>query len=116
MDILIQSPRIKLSNRLEKIIYKKFERFGKLSDRILRCEIVLKKEKSAVNEGYLVEARLVIPGNDLFASEYGPKFEVAAEDVCLQLARQFRKRKTRLKSKKIVRRRSKTAVSDEELE
>ncbi len=115
MDILIQSPRITVTNRVERIVYEKFERLAKVSDRIVRCEVVLKKEKRDSNDGYLVEARLVIPGNDLFAKEYGSKFEVAAEEVCLDLERQLRKRKTKLASK-TKSRKTKQKVSDEELE
>ena len=100
MEIIIQSPRIKLSKRIEEVIYNKFERLEKASDRIIRCEVVLKKEKDAKNSGYLVEARLVVPGNDLFAKESGPKFEVAAEDVCLDLERQLRKRKVKPASRR----------------
>ncbi len=100
MQIIIQSPRIKLSNRIERIIYEKFERLEKVSDRIIRCEVVLKKVKDAKNSGYVVEARLVVPGNDLFAKESGPKFEVAAEDVCLDLERQLRKRKVKPASRR----------------
>ena len=77
--------------------------------------VVLKKEKSDTNEGYLVEARLMIPGNDLFAKEYGPKFEVAAENACLDLERQLRKRKTKLASKTRARK-VKAKAADEELE
>jgi putative sigma-54 modulation protein len=93
MKIIIQSPHIKLSNRIERVIAEKFERLEKVSDRIIRCEIVLKKEKNAKDNDFVVEARLAVPGNDLFSKESGPKFEIAAEDVCLDLERQLRKRK-----------------------
>lgn len=100
MDIIIQSPRIKLSRRIERVIYDKFERLEKASDRVIRCEVVLKKVKDSKNNGYLVEARLVVPGNDLYAKESGPKFEVAAEDACLDLERQLRKRKVKPASRR----------------
>ncbi len=102
---------------MEQILFEKFERLEKLSDRIIRCEVVLRKEKNDTEDYFLVEARLIIPGNDLFAKESGPKFEVAAEKACLDLERQCRKRKTRQQPKaraKAVRR--KTKVDDEELE
>lgn len=113
MDILIQSPRIKLSNRIERIIFGKFERFEEVSDRIIRCDVVLKKDKSASDNDFVVEARLVIPGNDLFAKEAGPKFEIAAEDVCLNLERQLRKWKSKTRPTTKAKR---PAVSDEEYE
>lgn len=110
MDILIRSPRIRLSQRIERIVRAKFARFEKISDRILRCEVLLKKEKNARDEEFVAEARLIIPGNDLFAKEKAVKFEVAAEEVCHDLERQLAKQKT--KWAKHPRR----AASDEEME
>lgn len=97
MDILIKSPRIKLSNRIERIIFEKFGRFEKANDRIIRCDVTLKKEKNATDNDFVVDAKLVMPGNDLFAKESGPKFEIAAENVCLDLQRQLRKIKSKAK-------------------
>ena len=117
MDIILQSPHIRISNRIERILFEKFERLEKLSDRILRCEVVVRKDKDANDNDFIVEARLNIPGNDLFAKETGPKFEMAAEKAYLDLVRQCKKRKTKLQPKvraKAVRK--KTKVNDEELE
>lgn len=117
MDIILQSPHIRLSNRMERILFEKFERLEKIAERALRCEVVLRKEKEASDNDFIVEARLVIPGNDLFAKETGPKFEIAAENACVDLERQFRKRKTRLQPKaraKAIRKKRK--VEEEELE
>lgn len=117
MDIIIQSPRIRVSNRLERILFEKFERLEKVSDRALRCEVVLRKEKNAKDNDFVVEARLIIPGNDLFAKESGPKFEIAAENACLDLERQSRKRKTRQQPKARAKAmRKKAKVDEEELE
>jgi putative sigma-54 modulation protein len=117
VDIILQSPRIRLSNRMERVLFEKFERLEKVSDLIIRCEVVLRKEKADDDNGFIVEARLIIPGNDLFAKESGPKFEIAAENACADLERQFRKRKTKLQPKaraKAIRKKAK--VDDEELE
>ncbi len=117
MDIILQSPRIRLSNRMERVLFEKFERLEKVSDRIIRCEVVLRKEKADDDNNFIVEARLNIPGNDLFAKESGPKFEIAAENACADLERQFRKRKTKLQPKARAKARTKKAkVEDEELE
>lgn len=115
MDILIQSPHTRVSNRVDRIVFEKFERLEKIFDRIVRCEVVLRKEKSASEEGYRVEARLIIPGNDLFAKERGPKFEVAAENACLDLERQLKKRKTKLSARNKARKVN-VPINEEELE
>lgn len=117
VDILIKSPRITISSRIERILFEKFERLEKITDRIIRCEVVLKRQKSSTAEDCTVESRLVIPGNDLFAKETAPKFEVAAENACLDLERQLRKRKTKLSPKaKAKVGKARQPVNDEELE
>lgn len=102
---------------MESILFEKFERLEKLSDRFLRCEVVVRKNKDAKDNDFIVEARLIIPGNDLFAKETGPKFEIAAENAYLDLERQCRKRKTKLQPKARAKAlRKKAKVDDEELE
>ena len=70
MKFNIQTPHIqKLNEITQKAVQEKFERLEKQYDRIERCNILLKKEKNAKRDNYLVEATLVVPGNDLFAKE-----------------------------------------------
>lgn len=117
MDIIVQSPRIRISNRLESVMFEKFARFEEPSFRIIRCEVVLRKERNFTNNNFIVEARLILPGKDLFAGEAGTKFETAAENVCLDLEHQLRKRKTRLTPRAREKARAKKLVmSEEELE
>ena len=100
MKITIQTPHIqKLNEETQKAIQEKFERFEKEYDRIERCNILLKKEKNTKRENFLVEATLVVPGNDLFAKELADSFEIAAEKVCQDLERQIKKHKAKLHQK-----------------
>jgi ribosome-associated translation inhibitor RaiA len=57
--------------------------------------IVLKKEKNNKMETSIVEARLGISGNDLFASAHAERFSQAAEMVCLALESQIKKHKAK---------------------
>lgn len=91
--MIIQSPRLKPSKHIERVVSEKFQRFEQLSDRIIRCDILLKKEKDSRDDGFIVEAKLAVPGRDLFAKESAAKFEIAAEKVCEDLERQLRKHK-----------------------
>jgi len=93
MKYIIQSPKKEVSLEKEELIQKKFKRFEKMLNGMIRCDIVLKKEKSGEQESYWVEGRLHIPGNDLFAKEQGASYEIAAEKVCVDLENQIRKQK-----------------------
>lgn len=100
MNFIIQTPHIqKLNPETQKAVLGKFERFERQFNRIERCSILLKKEKNAKRSNFLVEATLVVPGNDLFAKELAESFEVAAEKVCLNLESQIKKRKSKLHQK-----------------
>ncbi len=113
MEVLIKAQRIRLSRRIESIVRGKFARLGKVSDRILRCEVVLKKEKDAHDEICVVAARLIIPGNDLFAKEKAGKFEIAAEATCHDLEHQLERLKTQWSKRS---RPADIFASDEEME
>lgn len=101
MTVIIQSPHQRISAKTRQVIEEKFERFNKMMDRIEQCHIVLKKEKNNKQETAIVEARLVIPGNDLFAREQAGILSQAAELVCIDLENQIRKQKEKANSKHV---------------
>jgi putative sigma-54 modulation protein len=114
MQYVIQSPRIRISDKTEIAIQEKFDRLEKVFDRILQGNIVLKKEKEDKQNYFVVEARLAVPGNDLFAREKAESFEIAAEKVVLDLESQVKKHKAKLNVRAAVP--VDKLVSDEELE
>ncbi len=114
MQYTLQSPHLKVSSRTDRVIQNKFERFERLFDRIEQCHVVLKKEKNGKQENFIVEARLAVPGNDLFAREQATSFEIAAENTCLALENQIKKHKARLNKKAM--RSVDQIINDEELE
>ena len=68
MKIDIQTPGIKARQELLDLITEKVSKLEHLSDRILEARVLLKTEKSDIRDNKICEIRLVIPGNDLFAS------------------------------------------------
>jgi len=114
MNYIIQSPKKEVSLEKEERIQNKFKRFEKMLNGLMRCDILLKKEKNGEQESYVVEGRLYIPGNDLFAKEQGASYEIAAEKVCVDLENQIRKQKE--KGNKRTTKPVDQLVNDEELE
>ncbi|MDZ4713856.1 MAG: HPF/RaiA family ribosome-associated protein [Cytophagales bacterium] len=100
MNIIIQSPGIKISRRLERALIHTFSRLENKSTEIIRCDVMLRKESNEQKNDFLVDARLMVPGNDLFASDRGIRFETAAEKVRASLLRQVRKFKKKPVSQK----------------
>ncbi len=114
MNYIIQSPNKEVSLEKEEFIQKKFKHLEKLLPEMMRCDIVLRMEKSEEQNSYVVEAKLMIPGNDLFAKEQATSYEMAAENVCIDLENQIRKQKEK-KNKRLTKPVDQF-VNDEELE
>ena len=81
MNYIIQSPNKEVSLEREEVIKEKFRRFEKLHPRMIRCDIVLRMEKNSEQNSFIVEGKLMVPGNDLFAKEQASSYEQAAEQV-----------------------------------
>jgi putative sigma-54 modulation protein len=71
----------------------------KLFESIAQCNIVLKKQKNDKQNNFIVEAKLEVPGNDLYASDQAESFEIATEKVCKDLESQVKKHKEKLYQK-----------------
>lgn len=101
MTIIIQAPHQRIAKNTRQAIEEKFRRFDRRYGRIEDCRVVLKKEKFQTLEQCIVEAKLAIPGNDLFAREAADGFLKAAEMVCIDLENQIKKHKEKLNPKHV---------------
>lgn len=77
MKLTIQTPDLKATKRLIKFVKQRVAKITNDRDRILGEHVILKLDKSSTPEDKICELRLVIPGNDLFASRRGETFEEA---------------------------------------
>ena len=77
MKIIIQTPDFKAQPELMDYVNEKVEKLGQFSDRILESRVLLKLDRSDTKDNKISEIKLVIPGNDLFASKQGKSFEEA---------------------------------------
>jgi ribosomal subunit interface protein len=96
MQIVIESPRIRLNEKLEKLVREKFGKIGKLYDRIAHCSVILRKEKNDRQKKYVVSANMSLPKAVLFGEERAESFEVAVDKVARELEHQLLKHKRRL--------------------
>jgi len=114
MNYIIASSTKEVSLEREEIIKKKFKRFETKLPGMIRCDIVLRTEKNGEQNSYIVESKLLIPGNDLFAKEQASSYELAAEKVCIDLENQIRKQKEKRNKRNI--KPADQFINDEELE
>ena len=64
-----------------------------MSDRIVSCDVLLKKEENDKQLKYIVEARLNVPGKSLFATERAETFEIALDKLIDDVIHQLRRYK-----------------------
>ena len=91
MDIIIRSPGVRLNDRTHIAIQEQLEKLEHLLPGLIICEVQAFKEKSGEARPCVVQARLVLPGKDLFAKEQGRNYIHATRLLAEDLENQLRK-------------------------
>lgn len=97
MDIKIHSIHFDADIKLLNFIRNKIEKLVQFYDDIIGTEVFLRVENSQNLENKVVEIKLTIPGNELFAKRQTKTFEASTDLAVEALRRQIRKHKTKLK-------------------
>ena len=79
-------------------IQRKVDKLEAIYDRIVDGEVFLKLENCEAIDNKIVEIKLNIPGNQLFAKEQSESFEAATDQAVDALRRQLRKYKEKQSS------------------
>lgn len=98
MKLQVQSLHFDADGKLIDFIQKKLDKLETFYDKIIGAEVILRLEKDDGKENKIVEAKLSIPGNDLFAKEKAKSFEAATDEVYEALRRQLHKYKDKITS------------------
>jgi len=91
MDIIIRSPGVRLNDRTHILIQEQFEKLEHLLQGMIICEVLVFREKDSKARPCVVQAKVVLPGNDLFAKEHGRNFIHATRLLTKDLENQLRK-------------------------
>jgi putative sigma-54 modulation protein len=97
MNIRINAVRFVADTKLEKFIEKKVSKLARYFDDIINAEVFLKLENTPDLENKVVEIKIYIPGNDLFARKQSKTFEEATDIVVDALKQQILKHKEKLR-------------------
>lgn len=97
MRVNINSVHFKTDKKLDNFINDKLEKLRSLHDGILGSEVTLKLENNESQENKIAEIKLMIPGNDIFASKQSRSFEEAFDSALEALRKQLNKRKEKLR-------------------
>ncbi len=96
MQVQVQSTRFTAGEDLISLLQKKLGKLDKIFERIEKCNVILKLEKNDVKNKCVIEARLSVPGKDLFAQERAETFEKAIDPLADELKQQLLRYKDRL--------------------
>jgi|SRR6056297_499179 len=99
MDIKINTVHFDADKKLIDFIESKVSKLTQFYDNIIGAEVFLKVEKTQSPENKIVEIKLQIPGNDLFAKKQTDTFEESTDIAVNALRKQLTKWKEKLKGK-----------------
>lgn len=89
MEIKINPVGFSASAQLEEFIQKKLSKLEKYHDNILGVEVGLKLEKDDKLENKVVEVKVLIKGQDVFARKNAKTFEEAVDELSDVVKRQL---------------------------
>ena len=98
MNIKIQSIHFDADQKLTDFINEKLSKIENGFGEIVDCEVFLKLDKNTTTENKVVEIKLLIPGNGLFAKRQCKTFEEATDQSIDALRKQIKKYKEKLRA------------------
>ncbi|MGQ1910572.1 ribosome hibernation-promoting factor, HPF/YfiA family [Marinifilum sp. RC60d5] len=89
----MQSVGFKADSKLEAFINQKLRKLEKFENKITTYEVILNIDKASNKENKVVEVKMNVPGNELFAKKKSKTFEEATDLVAEALRSQILKYK-----------------------
>lgn len=96
MKVDVQSIHFVADRRLLQFVNKKVEKMQTFFEGIKSADVYLRLQKDTEKENKIVEVKLNITGNPIFAREQSNTFETATDMVIDKLASQVKKYKEKL--------------------
>ena len=97
MNIKIHSIHFDADAKLLGFIDQKVKKLLQFYDDIIGAEVFLRLEKVQDMENKIVEIKVFIPGNDVFAKKQTKTFEESTDDCIEALRKQLKKQKEKLR-------------------
>ena len=94
MKIIIESPHFTVNEQLQAYTMKKVEKLAHFDERLIKCDVLLKLDKSAKDDNKICEIKATGDKKNLFAESRSLTFEDAITEVVHALEKQLKKQKT----------------------
>ncbi len=99
MNIKVNAVKFKADSKLVDFVKAKINKLSQFTDQIVGAEVFFKLENTQLDENKIVEIKLEVAGNDLFAKKQGKTFEEATDEVVEALTKQVKKHKDKIRGK-----------------
>jgi putative sigma-54 modulation protein len=93
MRVNIESPQLEISEDLRNKVMAQFNHLKTLFDRIIDCDVVLRKINNGRKKNCDITARVQIPKSTLFSRDQAETFEIALTRIVDNLVRQLKREK-----------------------
>ena len=93
MKVMINSVHFKADQKLEDFIMQKVEKLCSKYSEVINAEVSLKLDNTDTPENKIADVRLVLRGDDLFASKQSKSFEESIDTSIDALKKQLEKYK-----------------------
>jgi putative sigma-54 modulation protein len=97
MTLKIQSVHFDADKKLLEFIQERVDKLTHLYDEIISSDVTLRVDKASIEDNKIVEIKLHIPGNDLFAKKHCKSFEEAVDTSIDALKTQVKKHKEKVR-------------------
>jgi putative sigma-54 modulation protein len=97
MNIKINAVKFSTDQKLEKFIQNKVKKLMQFYDDIIGAEVFLKLENTQDTVNKIIEIRVEIPGNELFAKKQSKSFEESTDNAIDALKKQITKHKEKIR-------------------
>ncbi|MBK6266986.1 ribosome-associated translation inhibitor RaiA [Marivirga sp. S37H4] len=103
MNITLEPVNFNISPELDNRVREMFSKLSKFNDQIVGIDLYLKSVTESNIDEKVVEAKVFLPGNDIFVMGKGESFITASQDCYDVAKRNVRKAKERLKDRHEIR-------------
>jgi putative sigma-54 modulation protein len=97
MNVKISAVHFKADKKLEAFITEKLQKLHTYFEGVIGAEVKLKLDNTESKENKIMEVRLIIKGNDLFAIKESKSFEEATDQTTEALRKQLVKYKEKIR-------------------
>ena len=97
MKVNINAVHFKTDGKLEEFITDKVGKLYQFYEEVISADVILKLDSNEKVKDKIVEVRLVIRGNDLFAKKESKSFEDAIDQAVEALRKQITKHKEKVR-------------------